>query len=501
MIALPNKHKGRCVVCDTFVPVRAGIVAAATKTDRFKLYCTTHQPTEGNTDMPRETINPHDAADLEALEQQAGYRMSELPDAVSVSGDVRAALRRLARAYDLPASDMSAAQLRRLWNASRALGPSHHRDAVADALRAELNSTTTTQTTTDNTTHKEDQTVSSTTTTDELPTIPAIPAIGTQHIAKLDALALAVDLPVSISELVRTTETAIAAATAYADALEAAKKNGGTGTSFNAREMREAGYVPNSQFDRILTYARMGRTIALTGPAGCGKTTACRYVAKALGIPEEGYFEFDCTIATTAETLIGRPGLSNGSDTYREGIVTRAFRAPRAMLVLNEVDALDPRELMALQAAFERRPNGRVLSAPEHPDATGGFLRAADPALIIVLTMNTLGNGADRAYSARNKFDAATRDRVSIIPMTYENEDAILEAHGFKTGTARAVTAWADRVRTSIANNNIPETLSTRRLIDIAEMMDATGRSLDEATLTEFYGRLDPDDARVLRAA
>ena len=250
--------------------------------------------------------------------------------------------------------------------------------------------------------------------------------------------------------------------------------------------------------DRLAVDVKLGRTVTVRGPAGNGKTLGAGTVLKALGFT---VYEMDCTDSTTAETLIGglypvtnKKGMSME---FRDGIFSKAFKDPKAAILLNEFDALDPRIGMVLQSALHRARQGgkRVLSCPDHPDGT---ITAAGECPIVV-TMNTWGGGATREYVGRNAIDAASMDRFdSIIDTNYDQEIAILTASGYTQDTAKMVVDNARDLRNKIDSKNLRIVLSTRRLLNIAETMEKLSIPLSEAYNRDFYTRLEPMDREAL---
>ena len=100
---------------------------------------------------------------------------------------------------------------------------------------------------------------------------------------------------------------------------------------------------------------------------------------------------------------------------------------------------------------------------------------------ICIAAANTVGLGADRQFSGRNKLDAATLDRFAIgkIMMDYDPEvemqlcpDPLL--YGLLT-----------RIRTNIRNAKLERAMSTRFMIDAYEMKQL-GWS-DEQILTSYF--------------
>lgn len=250
--------------------------------------------------------------------------------------------------------------------------------------------------------------------------------------------------------------------------------------------------------DRLATDVKLGRTIAIRGPAGNGKSLGARTTLEAMGFK---VYSMDCTDSTTAEMLVG--GLypttdSNGMTMeFREGLFAKAFQDPKGAILLDEFDALDPRIGMVLQSALHRAVQGkkRILSCPDHPK---GILEAIGDCPVVV-TMNTWGSGATREYVGRNAIDAASMDRFdTVIDTNYADETSILISAGYSYETATKVVNLAMKLRCNIDSKNLRIVLSTRRLLNVAETMDKLSIGLDKAFSRDFYERLEPIDREAL---
>ncbi len=253
----------------------------------------------------------------------------------------------------------------------------------------------------------------------------------------------------------------------------------------------DAEWVEPSYFKRLGIYMKAGRTVALVGPAGTGKTSAAIAAAKALGFVP---YEADVTHHTLPEHLVGRVGFNGKEDIFRPGICALALQDPKGCIILNEWDAANPTTAMALQSLFERR-NPKTLSAMD----SDKIRIKAEGTCPIILTMNTLGDGPNRQYVGRNRLDYATMDRISIINCGYENEDKILASRKFNEPNIKRIINWTTKAREVIASKNLPIVLSTRRLLDIGEAVENFGSTVSEAIEQEFLARLQPEDAKLLR--
>jgi hypothetical protein len=132
-------------------------------------------------------------------------------------------------------------------------------------------------------------------------------------------------------------------------------------------------------------------SVWLSGPAGSGKTTAARNVAKALSLP----FYFTGSIDTEYKLL----GFTNASGQ----VVSRPFRTAwekGGIFLMDEIDGSLPPAVLALNAALANGicdfPDGAI---ERHPDC------------VVIAAANTWGAGATSEYVGRMRLDAASLDR------------------------------------------------------------------------------------------
>jgi MoxR-like ATPase len=157
------------------------------------------------------------------------------------------------------------------------------------------------------------------------------------------------------------------------------------------------------QFKEVLGLVSEGHAnIMLVGPAGTGKTTLVKHVAKAL----ERSFAFISLSAGVTEThIFGRMlPQADGSWAYVESPFIRIYRNGGVFL-FDEVDAADGNVMVSVNAALA---NGMLCNP-----VTGEVIeRHADT--IIVTAGNTYGRGGDMVYVGRNALDGATTDRFVL---------------------------------------------------------------------------------------
>jgi MoxR-like ATPase len=256
--------------------------------------------------------------------------------------------------------------------------------------------------------------------------------------------------------------------------------------------------IKHSWHETLATDVNLGRTVAIIGSSGNGKSYGVKHVLEQLGF---NIYHMDCTDSVTVDQLVAGitpepDGVGGIRMAFKEGLFARAFSDPKAAIQLDEYDALDPRVAMSLQSALHRNSKGRWLSCQDHPD---GGIRAAGLCPVVV-TMNTFGDGPTREYVGRNTLDAANKDRFDTIIITdYENEEDILASNGFSKKESNKIVTIAQKYRKAINEKGLRVILSTRRLINIAECVHSLKMSVEGAFERDFLNRLDHLDREALK--
>ena len=141
----------------------------------------------------------------------------------------------------------------------------------------------------------------------------------------------------------------------------------------------------------------------LYGHAGTGKTEGVRQYAARLGRP---FTRIAIERTTEPQELIGQevPKKGGGME-WRDGKLTRAFRVPHCVILIDEPTLLRSGSLAVLQTALDMR---------ELHLSTGEVVRAAD-GVFIVAADNTAGNGDDSGrYVDTAAVNVAFMDRFAF---------------------------------------------------------------------------------------
>ena len=261
---------------------------------------------------------------------------------------------------------------------------------------------------------------------------------------------------------------------------------------------KDKAVIKHSWHENLATDVNLGRTVAIIGSSGNGKSYGVKNVLEQLGY---NIYHMDCTDSVTVDQLVAGitpepDGVGGIRMVFKDGLFAKAFSDPKAAIQLDEYDALDPRVAMSLQSALHRNAKGRWLSCQDHSD---GGIRAAGLCPIVV-TMNTFGDGPTREYVGRNTLDAANKDRFDTIIITdYESEEDILVSNGFGSQESKQIVGMAQKYRKAINDKGLRVILSTRRLINIAECVQSLKMSVQGAFERDFLNRLDHLDKEALK--
>jgi MoxR-like ATPase len=242
--------------------------------------------------------------------------------------------------------------------------------------------------------------------------------------------------------------------------------------------------VFHKQFRKILQLAQMRKNIFIYGPTGCGKSHICAQVAEALNL---NFAFISCTAGMSEGQLGGRllPVGKQGTFEYVTSEFIKCYEEG-GLFLLDEIDAADPNVLLLVNAALA---NGHIAvpNRPEKPYAK----RHKD--FVCAAAANTVGTGADRLYSGRNKLDAATLDRFQIgkVCMDYDEE---VEKQLCPDDELRSRLL---RYRRAVMANRLERAISSRFLRDAYDMKTKikwTDAEIDEAL---FSGWREDEVAKV----
>ena len=227
------------------------------------------------------------------------------------------------------------------------------------------------------------------------------------------------------------------------------------------------GEIFHEKFELIKTCVESKIPVYLAGPAGSGKNHTLEQVAKALDL------EFYFTNSVQQEYKL--TGFIDAGGNFHETEFYKAFKNG-GLFFLDEMDASIPEVLVLLNAAIANGyfefPNGKV---------------TAHKNFRVVAAGNTVGSGADEAYTGRMVLDQATLDRFAIIEFGY---DLKIEM-ALSKGNSELVSFIGD-LRKQAEQKGIRATFSYR-CISMVVKLEKAGMQIEEIIKIAVVKGMDKD--------
>lgn len=193
-----------------------------------------------------------------------------------------------------------------------------------------------------------------------------------------------------------------------------------------------------------------GDALYLTGPTGSGKTSLVCQVASRLNWPVH---QVTCHGRLELNDLIGQFMLVSGTMSFVHGPLAQAVRDGH-LLILNEIDLMDPSELAGLNDIIEGQP----LIIPQN----GGEVIKPHPKFRLIATGNSAGQGDQSGlYQGVMQQNLAFLDRFRLMEVGYPSdllEKAIL------TGVLGSMGVTVDAVMGNLIEKMIDVANEIRRL-------------------------------------
>ena len=174
--------------------------------------------------------------------------------------------------------------------------------------------------------------------------------------------------------------------------------------------------IKDIKWKYLIRSAVRGKNIMMTGPAGCGKTMAAKFLVTQLQRPDF-YFNLGSTQDPRA-TLVGNTQFNKETGTYfSESAFVKAIKTPNAIILLDELSRAHPDAWNILMTVLDQ--NQRYLRLDE---AEGSPIVKVADGVTFIATAN-IGN----EYTATRVLDRAILDRFVTIEMDVLNADEEFE--------------------------------------------------------------------------
>lgn len=224
----------------------------------------------------------------------------------------------------------------------------------------------------------------------------------------------------------------------------------------------------------LLRAAYTRQNAYIFGPAGCGKTTAAKQVAQAMGLN----FGYICLTAGASETWLFGRNTPNG---FIEGEFSKIYKNGGVFLA-DEMDAADSNLLIALNTAID---SNQLLN----PMSGETITRHKD--FVFIGAGNTNGLGATGNYNGRSRLDASTLSRFVFFEMNYDEKlEAVLCLD-------KNIYQALIKTREYLQGRKSENFITTRDFIKLSKMQ-AAGSSYDFClkSLTCNFSEVEKDEVK-----
>jgi MoxR-like ATPase len=260
--------------------------------------------------------------------------------------------------------------------------------------------------------------------------------------------------------------------------------------------------ISDLKWKYLVRTAHRGKNIMMTGPAGCGKTMAAKFLVKALNRPEF-YFNLGAT-QDPRGTLVGNTHFEEGTGTlFRESEFVKAIQTPGAIILLDELSRAHPEAHNILMTVLDEKQRYLRLdeaNVDHNVDGTSRIIEVADGVTFIA----TANIGAE--YTATRTLDRAIVDRFIIVEMDMMNQKQemdylMLIFPELPKPAAKSISEIANSTRINVQSDNpkLSTSISTRLTVELASLI-CDGFSLEEAAEVAVYPFFDqeggPDSER-----
>jgi len=254
--------------------------------------------------------------------------------------------------------------------------------------------------------------------------------------------------------------------------------------SFDTPDIDPAYIFTDDQIRRLQTwwFGKIKKSLFLTGPTGCGKTTLIEQFAARLGAD---VFVVPCHGKLDMAELIGSMGIAKDGSTFFEfGTGVKAMRHQRpCVLLLDELNFVPPGSIGLLNRITELKP---------FTIAETGEIIQPMPWLRIAATGNAVERGDDSArYRGTQAMNVALLNRFLGMRMNYMapmQEAAMLNRaiKGLHPRLIEGLVELASEIRHGFSQGILETVMSTRTVLDMAQALFERRKLVEKKPVEEI---------------
>lgn len=226
-----------------------------------------------------------------------------------------------------------------------------------------------------------------------------------------------------------------------------------------------------------------GEHVLLIGPAGTGKGKMSHQAAQILELP---YASIPLSPQTPESKITG---YMQAEGKYVPTLYRQVYEGG-GVFHFDEFDNAHPAVLAVVNDSLA----ADLMSFPD------GMIERSDK-FLCVASANTYGRGPDRTYAARQRGDAATWDRFTILAIDYDTdlENTLCASTGASENVRKEVLRFCRGLRKNAAEKEMPVVIGQRATVGMCRLINA-GMSVERAVEARCRRGLSEQDWRTLTA-
>lgn len=231
----------------------------------------------------------------------------------------------------------------------------------------------------------------------------------------------------------------------------------------------DPGFIWTAEILKPLVLGQTGLNLWFGGEKGTGKTQTAMQFAARTGRP---FTRYNFRKFTTSEDFLGATGLSEGTSHFKPGPVLQAYTTPGSVILLDEVTATDPGELIQLNGLLEEGvPRVNI----------GGTTWVKGQGVMVIAADNTLGSGDNSGrYAGTRMMNSALLDRFAlVVPFKFlppdEEERALVNITGCSPVMASMVVSILTVCRAKAESGDLVDAPSIRCAVNFIRAVPIMG--------------------------